>query len=83
MKMIIYTPGHLFYVNCNSDTELCPNKIGKIGRLSSHTFTDNDNDDDNGDDDNLYLYTTRENFNGIRGPFRLYMTFMCYWIIVL
>jgi hypothetical protein len=31
MKMIIYAPGQLFYVNCNSDTELCPNKIGKIG----------------------------------------------------
>lgn len=53
MKTIIYTPGHLVYVNCNSDTEQCQNNIGKICRLLSHTFTDYDNDDDYDDDDNL------------------------------
>jgi hypothetical protein len=53
MKTIVYTPGHNFYVNCNSDTEQFPSNIGKIGRLLSHAFTDYDNDDDDDDDGNL------------------------------
>jgi len=52
MKTIIYTPGHFVYVNCNTDTEQCPNNIGKTGRLLPHTFTDYGKDDDDDDDDN-------------------------------
>jgi hypothetical protein len=53
MKTIVYTLGHFVYVNCNSDTEQCPDNIGKIGRLLSHTFTDYDNNHDDDDEDNL------------------------------
>ena len=51
MKTFVYTPAHFVCVNCASDTEQCPNDIGKIVRLLSHTFTDYGNDDDDDDDD--------------------------------